>query len=188
MTSDFRTASAEKKIRSRISYLEQLERENSAHWDEDEKIKHEQALADQHALLQQLQDEIAEVVEVRDAPDAPSVTVPLPDLPHAAKPSYPVYVPAAATLQKWRFEAKAATEAYGDHNDHPRRTLVLLELVTDLMRILAEEGVKLDPAPKPDEDRGAFPLGRPEPQLTGAEPLPAPALASGGEAPPLEPA
>lgn len=163
MSSDFRTANLEKKILSRIAYLEQLQRS----YGEEPTAEHNkvaEALREQHELLAEVQEQVAQPERVKESADM-ELSVPLPDLPEVAKPSYPVYLPSPTVLERWRVEAKHAHEAFGDQADHPRRVLVLVEALEDLLRIVREENVQLDllgreetPDLIPTDVQPAFPL------------------------------
>lgn len=148
MTSDFRTATTERRVQNRLAYLESLA--SAPGLADEERLKFETAVSEHQAILDTLREESAGGHRVSDLglPVPVHGSVPALEDCHA----YPVYVPPVRVLQKWRAEAKLGVEAYGDQRDEHRRVLVLLEVMEDLLRILAEEEVKLTPSAKNAED------------------------------------
>lgn len=163
MSSDFRTATAEKRVLNRIAYLQGLAEAPGI--SDEEKAKLEAAIAESTEKLEEMRAEAARGHSVQSL-DLPDDFEPMPPRPEVESHCYPVYVPPVRVLQQWRADAKLGEDAFGDQRDEHRRLLVLLEVVEDLLRILAEENVKLSPLAKPNEPKLAWEDGE-RPQAAG---------------------
>lgn len=139
MTKDFRITNMEKSIRNRIAYLEELWLHKNKNPEKDENCNLKAEIRGQYEKL--------ELLKKADTPQeqkAKSIELPAGWWSTSNKKnSRPFYLPGTETLAQWKMEAREAKTSEGDRNDHPRRTLVLLDAIDALMGTLAELGVNL---------------------------------------------
>ena len=139
MASDFRTANLQKNLQGRIAYLEKLLSESE---DLLSAGRVQEELDRCLAALREVREEAAEEVDLGNGDTSGETHLPNLTLPQ--KHTYSVYLPSPTARLRWEEEARQERLAHGDHNDGPRRILVLLHVLDHLLRVLQAEGVQLD--------------------------------------------
>ena len=161
MWADFRASDKARKIRNRIAYLQSLSDSHQGTWSEEQAEAMRASIeAHQHML-----DELRDAEGENEAPPAEASYLSHEEAPLPSEwgpaggrtATRPLYLPPDHTLHQWRQEAREAQDAHGAHSDHPRRVLVLVDVVQELLTVLEELDVELVRRPK---DRS--PLGRAE--------------------------
>lgn len=116
---DFRTAQQERKILSRISYLESL------------------LLSTPETDLEERQELEHEIARTRESYEeihgAPLAHVPaFETLPQPPSPAEPKQHLSDLTLSQWKKEAQLRVISHGDHDDEPRRIVLLIQEIETL--------------------------------------------------------